>query len=246
MPYRRKRRTGRRRRYGNQRKVAYGSSRKYASNVLVHQPKFGYMPNGGLPEALFTKFVYSDTITITDNGVAGSASYYQYRLNSIFDPDYTNGTGENGQPYMRDQLTAFYKYAVIYACKVEICVMGGGSATIPHTISIRPTLQSSAPTDWHLENERPWSKRACLGIGTDRATLKAYYPMHKLLGVKKSSMENSDYRISIGSSPNTVVYLNIVQSPIPESTSTSTETYYYAVRLSYYTKLYQTNDQIAS
>lgn len=247
MPYRRKRKTVRRR-YGNQRRVAYGGARTRSDlfRYNMSQPRFGIMPSGGLPDKLLTKFVYSDTITITDNGTPASAAYYQYRLNSIFDPDYTNGTGENGQPYMRDQLSAFYKYAVIYACKVEICVMGGSSSAIPHAVSIRPTLSSAAPTDWHLENERPYSKRACLGIGTDKAKLKAYYPIHKIFGCRKSTLEDDDHRITIGSNPNQVVYLNIVQTPIPESASTSTEVYYYAVKLSYYTKLYQTVDQVAS
>lgn len=240
----------RRKRINKRRKYArsgYSSTRNVSlpySRTQMMGPAIGLLPKGGLPSKLLTTFSYSDIWSMTDTGTSGVAKYQQFRLTSIFDPDYSNGAS-NGQPYMRDQLSQFYNYAVIYAAKVKLCVMGGSTTTKPHNVVMRPTASSAAPTDIRLEAERPRAKVACLSNQTDKAVLKAYYPIHSLFGIKKSTLEDDQYRISIGSSPVNNLYLNIVQSAVP-TTDTGTEPLYYTINIKYYCKLYSYVDQAAS
>lgn len=207
------------------------------------QPTVGILPKGGLPDKLFTSFTYNDSFTLTDNGTADVAVYRQYRLNSLFDPDYT-GTGE--QPYMRDQLSAFYSKAVIYGCKVRICVMGSSSTTLPHVVTMRPSISASAPTDANLEIERPRSKKICLSSQQDKGILSTYYRIQDLFGISKATLESDQYVISIGSNPARALYLNVVQSPLPIATSTATESLYYTITMKFYCKLYDYKDQSSS
>lgn len=214
------------------------------SQIAARGPSIGFLPKGGLPNKLLTTFSYSDIWSMADTGVSGTAKYQQFRLTSIFDPDYSNGAS-NGQPYMRDQLSAFYNYAVIYAAKVVLCVVGDGTMTKSHLVVMRPTSSTSSPTDIRLESERPRAKTACLSDQMNKAVLKGYYPIHQLFGIKKSTLEDDQYRISIGSSPVNNVYLNILQSAMP-TTDTGTQTLQYKINIKYYCKLYEYKDQVAS
>lgn len=251
MPYKRKQRKNRNRRFAG-RKVAWAPSRTHGrltSTIVgkggssLNKLTIGYLPRGGLPEKLYTTFTFNHTFTLTDNGSANSAVYQQYRLNSLFDPD----LGANAdQPYMRDQLTAFYGKAVIYGAKVKVCVMGSASTSTPHVVTMRPSMSSSAPTDAQLEIERPRCKKVCLSSQEDKGVLSHYYKIHDLFGIKKSSLEDSQHVITIGANPSKVAYLNITQSPIPINTSTATETLYYSVVIRYYCKLMDYVDQAAS
>lgn len=247
MPYKRKRRINRKKKY---QRTGYSSTRNIGSDVSRSQirtmgPSIGILPKGGLPNKLLTTFSYSDNWDMQDSPVSSVAKYQQFRLTSIFDPDYSNGAS-NGQPYMRDQLSAFYNYAVIYAAKVKLCIMGASTTTVPHQIIMRPTSSSGAPTDARLEAERPRAKTACLSSQQDKAILKGYYPIHSIFGIKKATLEDDEYRISIGSSPVNNLYLNIVQTVLPATTSGSTEKLYYTINIKYYCKLYNYKDQVAS
>lgn len=51
------------------------------------------------------------------SGVAGHSSYYAFRANSTYDPDYT-GTGH--QPNFRDECAATYIYYTVLAAKITV------------------------------------------------------------------------------------------------------------------------------
>jgi len=68
-------------------------------------------PLGNFPNSKTVALRYVDTISL--NGGAGSSAVQVFRVNNIFDPDYT-GTGH--QPMYRDNYAALYsKYRVNYA-----------------------------------------------------------------------------------------------------------------------------------
>lgn len=68
-------------------------------------------PVNGFPEVLRTTLRYQDNYTLTSS--SGSAAQNIFRLNSLFDPDYT---GAGHQPLYFDQIAAIYgNYRVRYA-----------------------------------------------------------------------------------------------------------------------------------
>lgn len=210
---------------------------------MIKQGKkaIGYLPNG-LPRQVFTSLTYTQSFTVSDTGVSTVAAYYQYRLNSLFDPDYS---GVGHQPYMRDTLSTLYRYAVIYATKVELYVASNTSMSLPHGINIRATRSAAAPTDFDLERERPYGKSLVVSPAQDKGRLKLFIRHHQIFGIKKDTLEDDRYRISVGSNPTETVFLNIVQSPLPK-TSTATETVEYSIRMKFYLKYYDRIDQVSS
>jgi len=69
----------------------------------------------GFPDRLRTKLHYCDVVQLSAS--AGSPGLWQFRMNSMFDPDYT-GTGH--QPQWFDQLSAVYTYATINSSKIKV------------------------------------------------------------------------------------------------------------------------------
>lgn len=224
--------------------AAAGTISAAPKNNNYRGPNIGYLPRGGLPLKLLTTISYSDIWQMSDSGVSGVAKYQQFRLTSLFDPDYSNGAS-NGQGYMRDQLSAFYNYAVVYAAKVHLCVVGDSTTTKAHLICMRATSASASPTDFRLESERANAKVGCLSTQMDKVVLKGYYKIHELFGIKKSTLEDDQYRISIGSSPVNNIYLNILQTILP-TTDTTQQTLQYKINIKYYVKFYEYKDQAAS
>lgn len=67
----------------------------------------------GFPDRLKTKLHYADVIQLSAS--AGSPGLWQFRMNSLYDPDYT-GTGH--QPQWFDQLSAVYQYYKVLGSKI--------------------------------------------------------------------------------------------------------------------------------
>lgn len=77
------------------------------------------MSSAPIPPCAHVQMRYSDTITLTSSNAAAriSGSQYEFRLNSIYDPDKT-GTGH--QPYMHDQFGTMYGRYRVDRCDVQI------------------------------------------------------------------------------------------------------------------------------
>lgn len=67
----------------------------------------------GFPDRLQTKLVYGDVVTL--DITAGAVDYHTFRLNSLFDPDYT---GVGHQPQWFDQLSAVYRNYRVKGAKI--------------------------------------------------------------------------------------------------------------------------------
>lgn len=67
----------------------------------------------GFPDRLRTKLQYQDVIQLAAS--AGSPALWQFRMNSLQDPDYT---GVGHQPQWYDQLSAVYSYYRVMGSKI--------------------------------------------------------------------------------------------------------------------------------
>ena len=67
------------------------------------------------------RLTYADALNLAVAGAAGSTSYI-WRMNSIYDPDFT-GTGH--QPLMRDLWASQYDYYTVLACSYNIELFNG-------------------------------------------------------------------------------------------------------------------------
>ncbi len=180
----------------------------------------------GFPPEMQVKMKYVDSYAITMS--AGVGIVYQYRLNSIFDPDLTS-TGH--QPYTRDTWAAVYGSYCVQNCRYKVTM----ASSVPTVFSCRAVNASNAPASYTLEQERPYSKG---GFATlqQPAICSDSVDIAKIMAIPKSQLLNLDNQTTQTANPTTGVYLNIYAfGPDP----TATPVCYFNVELEYDVRLTQ-------
>lgn len=176
--------------------------KKSYTSVIVKSPSI-------TPDRYMCKLKYGDTMSFT----AINLNAHQFRLNSVFDPDYT---GAGHQPKGFDQLAELYNRYIVTGCKVEIdasCL-----DTTANILAIEANDDSSLFTrvDELVESARVSYKVLSPATGQDRARLKRYYSMKRLSG-KKSVIANNDLDASVTTNPSDIYYLNVYVGQIDGS-----------------------------
>lgn len=158
------------------------------------------------------KMKYSETIT---TGLIGD---YQFRLNSLFDPN-LSGTGH--QPYGFDTLSTLYNRYRVIACgwRVERAMLDNGA---PLLVGAIPSNDTSIVWNSFSElRENPRSKYIIQNAGAPVKVLsgKSYLP--SLMGRSKAQyMADDNYQAIVTTNPaeNAILYLltaNTNDTPAP-------------------------------
>lgn len=151
------------------------------------------------------KHVYVDNYKLDNTGGTTVAATQQFRLNSLYDPDFTN-TGH--QPYYYDQIAALYAEYCVYGVLVDLYA-GSESVNSPILLTIAPSLASSLPSDASLGLERPQAIRLFIDAGGASQRLYKYFKIYEILGVPKSECFIDDALSASGTNPSRPVYLNM-------------------------------------
>lgn len=193
-------------------------------------------PQGNLlkvpfPPSFLCRLKYSDYVTVTQSA-AGIPGAYQFRLNSLFDPDLT---GSGHQPYFYDQLTGTTKYAkyTVYGCRWRITASSSASIEL----LTRTSTIATVPTVLNLEDERPRSQSIVLNAGADARSIKGYISMNRLFGVARRKIsDDPDFTGDYNTSPTNKGYLNILTHDLNQA---GTSTTYLNVELQFYCRLHE-------
>jgi len=223
-------------------------SRKMTITRTLRAPKQQVFPN-----IMKMKLNYEESFRGT-----GAETHAYYRLNSLYDPQYSYGTGvvaiggqqNNQQPLFYDQIANIYTQYKVLATKVDIYFQNM-STTIPGYVCIQGAPGDNIPTDIDpiLMSTRPLAQVKNLGIlGDDnsRVRLTAYYPAHVPLGIiKKEYVSDDDYSSAVNNSPalNNTGILYVMISSIDSSTSISVIA---RVKLTFYVQFMQPNRSIGA
>lgn len=148
---------------------------------------------------MYTKLKYNEAVTISAAAVAGFATGYQYRLNSLYDP---NLSGVGHQPRGYDELMAiFEKYTVVNA---KITATFIQDTTVPSVCGIRlADGTTSILTDKKTAIENGgcrWKYMGSANGGQARTTVSWNVNMKKHKNLK-SIVGNDDYTLNATSSP---------------------------------------------
>lgn len=175
--------------------------RRYSRNTT----KINRM-GSGFPPSVLVPHTYVDSYKLSTTGSPAIAATQQFRMNSLYDPDYTN-TGH--QPYYFDQTAAMYSQYHVYACLVEIWA---GTPTTGSSIlvAIQPSISPSTPSDAQLGLERPNAR--CLVVDAGGATqyFKKFYRMSNVFGVsQREILEDDTFGANNSGNPTNPAYLNI-------------------------------------
>lgn len=191
MPYRRKtqkprrgkRRTWRRRRPRNQMSIQRGLN--FANQQLVTMR-------------------YVDTIQLNP-AAAGLATTYQFRANSIQDPD-LSGVGH--QPLSHDEWSNFYWHYMVVGSKINVKFLSRDTTNNANTIVGVLTRSTTTPgivnaTTLIEQGKTGYSIIGNATGGKTYANKNAYFSMKKFFGIKdvRDAIGGSQFKTPFGSNP---------------------------------------------
>lgn len=185
-------------------------SKRYVRKKYMRRMKSSKIPrlttySTGIPDKMIVKMNYEDVYNITPPGQR------QWRLNSIFDPDYT---GVGHQPRGHDQWQAFYQSYRVFAFKAHFFVNNTDS-TGAIAVGLIPDNTAGTYTGQYL-SELPKARVMHIGseggVSCKRISYKCSIP--KVLGYTSSQYRNNeDCKSAFGTNPAEVAYLTMaVQS----------------------------------
>lgn len=184
------------------------------------------------PDRAIIQLDYKDVITLSTS-TPGIANNYVFRINSLFDPDYT-GTGVQCMGY--DQWSMLYeKYHVSGLAYDFNCYTAN---TVPSNLCVYPTdnstLVSTSVQDISMQPGA--SKIVSITPDNSQCRLKGYCTPNSVLGLTKSQYKDSvNYSATTGTNPSGVAFLHLCMQPMDETSSTSITV---NVSLRYYAQMY--------
>ncbi len=180
----------------------------------------------------------TDTISLTSSSVSArlTGDQYEFRLNSIYDPD-LSGTGH--QPYMYDQFAALYGRYRVDRVDIEIDVIASPSTS--HCVTALVQGPSGAwsingrTTASLIENVKCKNVYA-LASAVTPPRLRMTIDLPTYLGIGRAAYEAdlSQWSGAIGSNPSRVAVLNLATSVF----AGTSETVQCVVTIVYHTKLW--------
>lgn len=221
-------RYGRKRRFNNRRykrRTTYRRKRRYGTKR--HLPV-------GVPSSMYAKLRYTD---IRQASVAASTSdTREFRMNSLFDPDYT---GAGGQPYYHDQYTAFFQRYRVYGCLVEWRVTCASSTSNMYYPLCVMTSYCDAVPAWSTSLTALNAKRSVMKQiipGQTTVYLKRYYNLRSLAGVSKFEYNNTEvFQALVSANPSRGIFVNLAFVNDDGSNAVSYTSY---TRLTFYCKYF--------
>lgn len=160
-----------------------------------------------ISDRTYTRMRYA-TLTALNYGGLGTPAAYQYRINSLFDPDLTGG---GHQPLGFDQYATLYNKYRVHGMKYKI-TFTSRSTTYQAEVAVQVRPNNTLHTVIDTIFESPYSQKRTLGIEGGRAiaTISGYCSVAKIRGVSKSVVKSDDqYASLVTTSPNTVPVLTI-------------------------------------
>lgn len=201
-------------RYGRKRsRSARKSFRKRSSSrafkrARVTRPTMVISRSSLIPDRYFCKLKYSEQFGMIYT--PATAATYQFRANSIYDPNYT-GTGH--QPLGHDQLITLYNRYRVYGCKYRIFFTNISTTEQAEVaVQLRPNLTVNSVYDTIRESAYTvW--KSILGVeGSGQATrmCKGYASIPKLRGCTKTRMKSDDsFQAIVGNNPSITPSINL-------------------------------------
>lgn len=235
MPQRGRRRYNNRR-YNNRRNFRRRNNRynrKKASALTLRR-----MPFTIVPDRAQTRLKYSIRLAPTEG--VGGAYTYQFRGNSVFDPDFT---GIGGQPAGFDQWKNFYDRYFVYASKINVKVIdvSGSAAPVISEVAITPTTDSLnlVGVDPQLCMEQAYSR---FGITTTHTgarpfNMSNYMTTSKMFGIPRITSANSSFAATTSANPTSPWYWNYNMQVVDQSTTMANVFVY--ITLTYYVEFHR-------
>ncbi len=162
-----------------------------------------------------TRFRYASTVTVVTPNMANTAGTYSFRLNSLYDPDYS---GAGHQPYQFDQLTPIYNNYIVDRCDFKVTFRPDfttdGIFVGASVFADTDATDSSAGQVWSVIKEKATTQLRPVATQQNRANfpiLRGSIDMPKLFGVSRPVLlaEPDQYGAVYNASPARTVFLEL-------------------------------------
>lgn len=223
-------------RSSKKRKTSEAPSRQ---TKVIAKPTRPSRPMRGIPDELFVELVYADTKVLTSS--AGLPTSNVYRLNSLFDPDFT-GTGN--QPVGFDNYALLYGRYCVYEAMVECRVVNGNATAQMLVMRAKNNLTAITTNDGVLA--AICDKNNCVSAMTtaayDVVMLKKNFKLYDITGETRASYLTDDsYQAAVSTNPLETVGLEILGGQV--GAAVSTVILAYVLRISYKVKFFDRINQ---
>lgn len=169
------------------------------------------------PNVKIVRHKYCDVVTMA-GALAGSPQYYQFRCNSMYDPDYT---GVGHQPMFRDEMAAQYKsYTVL---KSYIRITFAAAETVPQTIQLWVDDDDSLPSSANnAQEQHRMYQTVKLDKRNSPLVIKGFYDAARWNRTTvKGLMADDGQKIGSGSNPSASVVKYFTLFTAPHNTADS-------------------------
>lgn len=203
-------------------------------------PKADPIPRGlsGFAREQIRTLCYTDSFTLSNT--AGVLTEYQFRANSLYDPNFS-GTGH--QPFGFDQIAAFYNHYDVLSSTIKVSMIAPNAGyTTAVVTGVYLSDDSSAYADWHTYSE------------AKRGTNKIVAPFYAGATVTKSSFDKKKFfsksadpgetTALVTASPAEEVLFHIWQQPVDQSSNSNP--YQYTVEMTFKVRFFEPKDIVAS
>jgi len=188
-----------------------------------------------VPPAFRKVFMAYHALGTVTEAAASTGGIYQFRLNSVYDPDYT-GVGTTAMGYT----AVSGLYSLFRVVRARVVARLSLNTTGQAVVGILPGLNSTLTATYHmLEAEPNASSRVVQGnVGGAHAIAEfnTVYQLSKICGVTNSQyMDDFDFAHPSAGNPLKSVYLNVFMA----GNSGAAQTMIYNVRIIYEVELSQ-------
>jgi len=172
------------------------------------------------PNTKLVRHKYCDQITIPAGAAAGLSTLYQFRCNSMFDPDYT---GVGHQPMFRDEMAAQYTYYTVLSSKIKFTFTASNTQELIYQLWVDDDVTVAGAISENCEQHS--SRVEKLSTRSSSMHMKASYNAAKWNKTTQSGlMADDQHKTAVGSNPQGTVqkYYNLYISPLVSTSTVST------------------------
>lgn len=182
--------------------------KKPAYSRIVYKTRQKVSPRTGLGTKQWCKMIYMERGISINPGALGSCAFYQFRLNSIFDPNFT---GVGHQPMSHDQMAELFEQYVVTSVDYKV-VFNNTNTANNYLVGVFVSDVSDTNPDPNTIIEQGEVDWGVVGINTgyNMKTFSGHVSLPKLMGKDQKVYENSDaYCAAFGANPTDVGYLSV-------------------------------------
>jgi len=206
------------------RKIQYmGSSfnmkkKKATYSAPVTRPVTTISSRTGLGNRKTVKMIYSEKFNL-GGALLGAANVYQFRLNSIFDPNFTGG---GHQPTTHDQLAVLFEEYTVTDVRYRISLINT-STTVAGLAAIQTSDNFNTFTDITTlieQGQCEWKNLGVLNGSNMIVTFNGQVDLARVMGESRSKYaDGANYTATFGNSPTDIAYLNVYLSEASTGTA---------------------------